>query len=100
MLVLCFRFTGSVHFPFFFQRVFFRFSKNVLFFLIIGLSIFFLLSKNRIFFFFQRVFFLLSNCGLKKKKKKIKSQQLCLCLTIDLLFFSLNFFESTVAFIF
>ena len=54
---------GSVLFLFFFlQRVFFRFSNTDLFFLIIGLSIFFLLSKNRIFFFFQRVFFLLSNC--------------------------------------
>ena len=49
-------------FPFFFQRVFFHFSNSDLFFLIIGLSIFFLLSKNRIFFFFQRVFVHLSNC--------------------------------------
>ena len=44
---------GSVHFPFFFQRVFFRFSNSDLFFLIIGHSIFFLLSNNTIFFFFS-----------------------------------------------
>ena len=64
-LCLCFV-LGSAYFPFFFfQRVLFRFSNCDLFFffLIIGLSIFFLLSNNRIFFFFQRVFFLLSNCG-------------------------------------
>ena len=47
---------GSVHFPFFFQRVFFRFSNSDLFFLIIGHSIFFLLSNNTIFFFLSKCF--------------------------------------------
>ena len=94
--MLCFRFTGSVHFPFFSQRVFFHFSNSDLFFLIIGLSIFFLLSKNRIFFFSFNVF-----SFFYQTVSFLFNQVSTVVFVFNNSFFiSLNFFESMVVFIF